>query len=1345
MKNSIVKYFSGTIILLIFGIYNIFSMNYHLARLSCDDGLSQQDVECLLQDKIGRIWIASYDGLNRYDGNSITIFRHIPDDSNSISDNRVVALEEWASRDEIWIGTDGGGLNYYNMRTERFTPVMNGAIRNQDIKCLELYNEMLWVGSVDGLSRITFTPDNRIHITPFVLKGIGAGSKSQFIMSITHDSRGNTIVGTRDALYCKSPEESDFTLIMDNVRVRQIIVDKGNNVWIIANDQLFFYPNLQQQTKGYLSSPVIVPFDTKRCGGYINLLSINEKTVVISTAANRLFFINLYNNQFAFEEIVFSETDFFTNNSLKSLMLDRSMNLWISSSMDGTARFDLNEKMIYHYPLSLSNEPEKIFVQAITKDNRGRLWVGTGNGYYISDLQKGTVKRIGSIDESVWGLLADQKGNVWGTTQDHIFFFPQGDEAKKVSITHRKELQAVINQIDGPYGLYEDINNGIVWVGSRSGLLQIKEKNETFSFRFYDKSIFDKPYLSNLTQFYLDPANQTLLIGTATDGLFEAKLSEQGDIVQTKPIRKISSNEKEHIWVIFPASNNKLYVGTDCGLKQLNVDETGIYHFVPILSDDQRLQTYKITSIIEDDMQNLWLNTGFGLLSYNLKTQEIRQFDNTDGLSSKILTEGSFYDPDTRRIYTGSIRGVNIIELTALYTNKIPPKTIITGISINNTSIHPNVLLNRRVLLSSSLLYTKIIRLKHFENNITISFASLHYSNPTKNRFLFKLEGFNEDWIDAQGGRLATFTNLSHGNYRFLAKSSNSDGVWEENPVELAIHIATAPWNTVWAYLVYSVLLACIGFFIYRYSDERRRHKHELFVEQFESQKKIEIAEIKLKYHTNVTHELRTPLSLILGPVDELIGKSYTDTFLNSRLQTIKNNADRLIHLVGQFLDYRKVVNSKYELRIRRENLHEVLLAVKNSFSSLAIQKGISLELFYDMNIDVCWCDAEIIKKIGYNLLSNAVKYTPENGKVSIYASTNADNSLLYLSIEDTGIGIEEKELDKIFHRFYQAPGTVGGTGIGLDLCKQLVNIHLGTIQVKSREGVGTIFTLKLPITKDAYDVNNIYENEVPVLVSPVNLGKEMQKEESKPLILLVEDNSELCSYMTSLLLEDAKVMVAGNGEEGYKMTVNHIPDIIISDIMMPVMDGIEFIQKCRENIITSHIPIILLTAKDGIESEIEGLTYGADDYIRKPFNPTTLKLKVNNAIKRFRKNKTNMENEGIKSLNEREQAFLNTFEKLVLDNLSVTEFGVDDICRLMYISRMQLYRKMIALVNKKTSQYIREIKMKKAYELIKMKGYNITETMYATGYTSYTHFSRLFTEVNGVSPRKLMGMKEKE
>lgn len=1319
--------------------------NYRLNILSSNEGLSQQDVDCIAQDKQGFVWIGTYDGLNRYDGSRFSIFRHIPNDTNSISDNRILSLEEWRSRDELWIGTEGGGLNCYNLKSERFTTYFkNNAGGSGVITSLHCYDDAMWVGSVNGLSKITFDAGNRVQITPFVFRERDDTKDAQYIQSIAHDSQGNIVVGTLNGLYTKSPNETTFSLEKDDVCVKRIVKDKTGNLWIVTDNSLYFYSALQQQMKNYLSSPFIVPFVGGKGETVKSIIPITDQLLLVNTDT-MLFWLHLSNNVFSFEKVKFSDNSFIDNNNLKALMMDNTLNIWITSSMDGVARFDLNEKLIYQYPINHKRAVDKIFIQALAQDGKGDLWIGSSAGCFVSDPRKGETRRIDGISEQIYGLLSDQDGNIWCTSLSGIHFFPKGNPEKKISLFDLPQVPASVSGADGPYGLCEDKKNRIVWVGMRSGALQISYEKGQFSFRHFEKSFFDTPHLSNITKFYLDTKKNELLIGTSNSGLFKAHLSEKGDILSIGRINKLEQNEKgDHVWTIFKASNGVIYEGTDSGLKQLVLGKDGAYSVAMLSNTDCRLQTYKITSIVEDDEGKLWLSTGLGLLSYNLKTEEIKEYLNTDGLSSRILSEGSLYDKKNNRLYIGSVKGLNVVELSSLKINEIAPKTVVNGIKINNSPVYPNIPFNKRIILTSSLTCTPPIVLKHYENNFTIEFASLHFSNPGKNQYAYKLEGFNSDWTFSNNLHTATFTNLSPGKYVFLVKSANCDGIWEEEPVRLEITIEPALWNTAWAYLLYSLFAGTILFLIYKYQYERRKLKHELFVEHLEHQKKIEIAEVKLKYHTNITHELRTPLSLILAPVHELLARSYEDAFLITRLQTIKNNADRLIELIGQFLDFRKIVTARYELRIKKQNLHERLLTIRNSFATSAEQKNISLELFYDVNFDCCWCDIEVVSKICYNLLSNAVKYTSDGGRVAIYVSVNAEFSVLTISIEDNGIGIEESEMDKIFDRFYQVPDAIGGTGIGLDLCRQLVTLHQGKIGVKSRRGEGTIFTVELPIVREAFDEKYIYESEdKPEICVDVCQVTESAIPQGKPLILLVEDNFELRKYMISLLSEEAKVIDAENGEAGYNLAVNHVPDMIVSDIMMPVMDGIELTKMCKENVITSHIPVILLTAKESLDSEIEGLTYGADDYIRKPFNPQTLKLKINNLIKLTRKYKTEAET-AENTMNDRDRSFLADFEKIVLDNISSPDFGMDEICRLMCMSRMQLYRKMMAILTQKPSQYIKEIKMKRALELMKQKGYNITETMYEVGYTNYTHFSKLFAEVNGESPRKILGMKDK-
>lgn len=1342
------KYRKILTFLLLFISVGSFSANYYsLARLSSNEGLSQQDVECIVQDKQGFIWIGTYDGLNRFDGTHVIIFRHQPNDNNSISDNRILALAEWKDRDELWIGTDGGGLNCYNLKTGCFKHYysdesnINSLTDNQII---DLYQsgEYMWASTANGPHRISFDTENHIKIEHFpLLHASGRLDSFQCTLSVTEDINGNTIAGTANGIYVKTPEDICFRKVKElRGSTREVMKDKTGNLWILTEDKLLSYSPDQQKLKNYLHTPFQLNIQSEV--PFRRILPVTDRDYLV-LSEKQVYWIRVQNNRFDIEPVLFSDNDFFSNNLLKNILLDHSMNVWITSNMDGTARFDLNSKSITCFPLEHPKAVDKIYIQTLIKDRQRRLWIGSSQGLFVHDFKQNKTIRIDRINEDIYDILEDKEHNIWVTSLHHIFYIPKGDINRIMSVRERSDLPFEINDFIGPYSLCADAQNTI-WVGMRNGLLQIKKNETQFSYKL--KNI--QPYKSmgavnNITKLYFNNERKSLLVGTKNTGLLEAHLNEQGDI---EKIETIDSGNERHIWSIIKASNGNIYVGTDSGLRYLDNKN----HTLQMMPNDIRLQTYKITGITEDNANNLWMNTSQGLLRYSLSNHQVMLYLNTDGLTTNILCEGILYDPEGF-LYIGSIKGINKVDLSALMPNTIEPEFQFVGLRINNTQVLPNQLFNGRPLYNTTLGFLDKLVLKHNENNLTIEFAALHFSNPSKNKFQYQLEGFSQEWTEVDNNiRSATFTNLPSGIYRLKVKSANCDGFWNSTPKVLTIVITPPLWATPIAYLCYITFTLLVFYLIIRYIKERHRTKKQILMEHLEHRKEMEIAEVKLKYHTNITHELRTPLSLISAPVEELIRKSYTDDFLNFRLEIIKNNTDRLLQLINQFLDFRKVINAKYTITIRYENLREILTETRDSFLSMAEHKNIIIEFYDDLEEEMAWFDKDAIQKICSNLLSNALKYTPVKGKISIYATQNQDYSKVSISIEDTGIGIDEKELDKIFDRFYQVPGTLGGTGIGLNLCKQLITLHNGTITVKSRLKEGSIFTIEFPVNREAFP-DNIVEHESKqqkeFSKKAPNSVKETEEEvieRKKALILVVEDNHELRSYITSLLKEDKQieVLVASNGKEGYELAVSHIPNLIISDIMMPVMDGIELIQKSKADMRISHVPIILLTAKVSQENEIEGLYYGADDYIMKPFNPQILKLRVSNLLRLTRK-KTHEVASGKEQLNNREKEFLLSFEKYVSENMSSPNFGIEEICRAMSLSRMQLYRKMTAIINKKPSQYIKEIKMKKAYTLMKEQGLNITETMYEVGHTNYTHFSRLFQEVNGISPREVLGMKK--
>lgn len=1324
---------------------------YRATVLNSDCGLSQHDCECILQDKLGFVWIGTYDGLNRFDGKTVETFRHNPSRSNSINDNRITALAEWPGRDEIWIGTDGG-LSYYNMRKGDFMTLSDYPdINDNFISCLLNDKDAMWVGTMSGLFKTSFDDADSVVVEQFPMFS-GPQQVMPFVRALECDPDGNVYAATYYDMYIKTTGSSMFVKMMTfSSEIKQIYTDKLGQMWVITSRELYIF----DPEKGVCSSPVTA-VNIGDADSWCRILSVTNNMYLL-LASRSLYWISVTNGEYIMEPVRFLDNDFWEDNVMKSMMIDNAMNIWITSAGDGVIRFDLNAKSIAH-----NGQPAngKTYVQKIFVDKRRRMWVATNNGVGVIESFDGGLVPVKNIPESVYDIYEDSEG-IWISSTTHIYYLPEGNLNQVTEVRQMAECKDTGIFFSAPYAITGN-GNGVVWIGMRNGILKIVRQNGHFIFSLNDVvSIQSIKAFNNITSlFFVDggESGSSMFVGTKNMGLFRCGIAANGDLINPVAVRQSFPECGNHVWSITRAASGRIYVGTDCGVRELVVDSDGQRSLIK-LCDDERINTYKIMSIVEDSKNNLWLNTSQGLLKYMVDRKETAVISASDGLSSNILCEGAWYNADSNLLYVGGIKGVDVLDLNSLQTNNIQPQTQITGIEINSTPIHTGEEFNGRVLLEETPEYADAISLRYYENNFSIEFASMHFSNPDKNTYLYKLEGFDNKWATVDNNtHSATFTNVPPGHYVFKVKSANCDGVLGADERCLIIDIDTPIYQSWAAVLVYILLGLGAVYAVYRYYTSRQSKKREALMQQMNHKAEMEIAEAKINYNTNITHELRTPLSLIMSPLDELLAKDYPDEFLDSRLKMIKTNADSLLQMISQFLDFRKVANAKMSLRIRRERLSELLAGIVNSFSVTAEQKGIVLEFCNDLPLDVYWCDRDVIRKICSNLLINAIKYSPEDSHVILHAVITPDKQV-QISVEDNGIGISEEDCEKIFERFYQVPGTIGGTGIGLNLCKSLALLHKGTISVVSHKGEGSIFTFTFPSSKDVYS-DDIVEYEHPVVL-PVRVNNTPSDDDAgtepdvaavveKKMVLIIEDNAELRNYVVQILQPEFKVISAGNGQEGLTMTVDHIPDIVVCDIMMPVMDGIEYTRKVRQDIRTSHIPIILLTAKVAAESEIEGLSYGADDYVMKPFNPQVLKLRIENLLRltsakaRTVSKGAPADNDGGETLNDRERNFVDTLRQLVIDNMSVPGYGMDDICSEMGMSRMQLHRKITAILNKKPSQFIKEVKMTRAYTLLKEKGLNITETMYEVGYSNYSYFSKLFVEVHGVSPRELLGMRTK-
>ncbi|MFZ4726402.1 MAG: ATP-binding protein, partial [Paludibacter sp.] len=708
-----------------------------------------------------------------------------------------------------------------------------------------------------------------------------------------------------------------------------------------------------------------------------------------------------------------------------------------------------------------------------------------------------------------------------------------------------------------------------------------------------------------------------------------------------------------------------------------------------------------------------------------------KRFTVKDGLFTSAMLEGMHIDRQNDLLYVGTTNGLNIINTAGQSSNPYPAKVQIADFLIYGKSIKSNPELYQH--LKAPLYNTNEIKLNYKENNFSINFLATHYNDFDKNMYVYKLEGYDTDSITTDyKNRTASYNNLPAGTYRFWVKASNNDNNWRGEKQYLTIVVKSAPWLTIWAFIIYICLAGLIIRVIFQYLNRETKLKQQLVIKEIEGQHETEINNMKLRFHTNIAHDIRTPLTLISAPLEDIKNNHsiISNPFLNDRIGIIEKNVSRLLYLVNQFLDFRRLLNDGSTLHPETHFAPTAFTDIKESFIGFAKSKKIRYEFVIDINDHYLIFDLDKLTKILFNLISNSFKFTPDGG--DIYVFIEQQNKSLVLKVVDTGCGIPEKDLPNIFQRFYQAADSNNGTGIGLSLVKQLVDLCQGTIDIESKERQGTQFTINIPI-EIAWETN-MEELKIEI-EEEEDLTTQIQEDEHrKATVLVVEDDNDLRSYLVKSLVDKYSVFESVNGQDGFDKALRYTPDIIISDIMMPQVDGITLIKMVRNDYRTSHIPIIVLTAKTGENAEINALEAGAEDFIAKPFSSKSLMLKVNNYLRNL--SSRNKEGGGIEEakLLDREQLFLNKMNKVILNNLESPIFSIDFICDKMAISRMQLHRKMVALLGKSTSEYIREIKLDEAKKYFEKGERDIETVMLKIGVNSSFHFNKNFKVRFGVT-----------
>jgi signal transduction histidine kinase/ligand-binding sensor domain-containing protein/DNA-binding response OmpR family regulator len=1290
----------------------------YFKHLTVNDGLSQHDVSSVLQDSHGFIWIGTYDGLNRFDGFNVLNFSHKSSDPQSLSSNRILCLFE-DSQKRIWIGTDGRGINFYSLVTEKFIRVETPKGFEKINQVAETKSGELFFATAGGILKKTNDTEVSVDILQLPVTGLRITdmavlggvqvffSTNQGIWTITNGAC-KQIEGTENA-YCS-----------------KMIADKNGNVWTIIDGKLKMIKRLQN---GYQIEEVQAMPSVKNGA----LCTSKDGTVWFGSDNDGLFGFSPSGPTLV-QHIQYQagEARGLLSSTVLSLYCDKDNILWVGNRQ-GLCYTNLSPKGFQHISFDqLPGISERPHIRALlVQDNY--LYFGVQNkGFFRQNLQTKQSEKL--LTQGNINPLSIKKidGVIYVGTNSGVYS-NSGDGERFLALNTTPVNDAALpTQV---FAICSDDKRN-KYFGTFQGLLvQQGSKTDWIHYLFPQAEVLRGKRISSLLY---DKAKNCLWIGTISGGLYKLNLNSQGGYLS---LEQFDQNMKmdyhiadNTIWCFYIDELGTLWVGTDAGLLRM---EKNASKFTQLQVEE--IMDKKIMAIVGDDERNLWLNNSQGLIRFNTETNAVRRYSYNDGLQSSTFTE-AISKSDDGTLYFGSIHGIDYFHPKQLKPNPYKSSIAISDFKIHNVSISPTKEYFGSSVLSESINYTQSLTLNYKQNNFLFEFTGTNYDNAGENHFRYKLEGYDSGWIYKTGKhRFANYSNLSPGNYVFWADAANSDGVWSENPKKILVSILPAPWFSLWAYLAYFVAGAgiIIGFVYLR--NNRQKLRHEIEVKKIQYDRDKEINDLKLMFFTDVAHEFKTPLSLIIGPINDLNNNITTEEHRNFCFKIISRNTKRMMFLVSQLLDFSKLNDNKNILKISKNDVSAFINQITKAFLWQAKNDEINFNVIVPDRFD-CYFDRDLVEKVVYNLLSNAFKFTPIHGIVELEVKPiwNNDKQLVAIIVRDSGKGIPDEQKGKIFERYFHG-NQRSSSGIGLHLSYSLIQAHKGKLTVSDSAYGGTEFIVSLPVSFHDYQEQEFFSAQEEKFSSEEMLSSEeptaKSYSEEQECILVVEDDHDLRAYLKNCLKGNYAVFEANNGVEGLKLAVEKIPDIIVTDVMMPEMDGIEMCKRLKDNHDTSHIPILILTAKTAIEQQNQGLEAGAFDYISKPFNTNSLRQKIDNIVdsrRNFRKSFFSLNFEVKQHYTPFDQKLISNAIKVVEDNISDEDFSVEDFARKVGFSRMQLHRKLKSLAGCSATEFINTIKINYATKMFDSGCDRVNEAMDAVGITSYSHFNKLFKKING-------------
>jgi signal transduction histidine kinase/ligand-binding sensor domain-containing protein/DNA-binding response OmpR family regulator len=1334
---------------------------YRFQHLTVDQGLTHNEVTSFFKDSKGFLWIGTTAGLNRFDGYTVRNFVNDVRDSFSITNSYIQHITPFP-HGKIGILTSSG-LNIYDPKTEKFQPAskrmfktlglpdapLNNIVSDHEHNFWFSYNTRgLWkVNEKTGsVQQITHREDDKNSIATDSVSGFSQDQqKNRWIIhangifeKITENGK---VLYRNDFLFQENNHESfDY----------EIYADKAGDLWMYAANGVagVYYYDIQKNTFTHAHQ---ASADLKLNNNIVrSIAEDNAGRIWIATDHGGVNVYNKETKQITYITHRDEDDKSVGQNSINTLYKDNEGIIWVGTFKKGVSYYHEN---LIRFPLYKSSPANLLGlpfgdVNRFVEDDKGNLWIGTNGGgliYFDRKSDRFTQYKYNPNDPNslsnnvIVSLLIDSNKKLWiGTYYGGLNCF-DGKKFKRYMNRPGDPGSLPDNNV---WEIFEDSRDRL-WVGTLSqGLNLFDRKTETFTqFKSGDLNSVHDNYISALHE----DKEGNLWIGTAR-GIDVLMRQTSRFIHYNANANDSTSLSDDGVLDILEDSQGRIWIATRGGLNYYDKKSKQF----GVLTVDDGLPSNTVLTVLEDNFGNLWVSTPNGIshLTGKKNDKEIKfnfhNYDEADGLQGKQFNENAAYKTSLGELIFGGANGFNMFKPEQLGMNQVPPKVVLSDFQLFQQSVRPGEATENGTLLPVSITESDHITLPYDKNFFTFEVAALNYFHPEKNQYRYTLEGLNSGWLNADSkSRRLTYTNLDPGDYVLKVKAANNDGIWSDEMTSLKITILPPFWKTKTAFLLYMMFLLAALFITRKLIQQREQMKFAIQQERQEAIRMHELDMMKIKFFTNVSHEFRTPLTLILTPIEKIL-RQTTDNDQQNQFRLIQRNAKRLLNLVNQLLDFRKMEVQEIRFNPSEGDIIQFIRETASSFSDLSEKKNIVFSFQTSTAELETLFDQDKLEKILFNLLSNAFKFTREHGKVSVTVTVveNSGEKWLIIQVQDTGIGIAADKLDKIFDRFFQneLPKSIvnQGSGIGLSITKEFVRIHGGTVSVESEIDRGSTFTVRLPIT-EVFEHAHVRAEAIETLEPflewlPTQDDGTSPENGRKPTILLVEDNEDFRFYLKDNLKFEFKIIEAPNGLEGWQQALQQLPDLIVSDVMMPEMNGMELCKKIKQDQRVSHIPVILLTARTAEEQKLEGLQTGADDYITKPFSFEILISRIRNLIvqrEKFHKafplqHEVKASELNITSLDAK---FIDNAIKCVEKNVGNADFSVEDLSRQMGISRANFYKKILSLTGKSPLEFIRTIRLQHAAQLLEKSQLSVSEVAYSVGFNNPKYFARYFKE----------------